>query len=76
MRRIFHFSLIFFHLVKLEDKRFLLALAEGPSGPLVKIVTDGVSQEGPSGICILSDFFLMLIVYLTLSKNSALQNSV
>ena len=63
--------------IELEDKRpigrFLLALAEGPSGPLVKMVTDGVSQEGPSGICVLSFFYVtdLLIVYLTLSKNSA-----
>ena len=49
------------NLIKLEDKRpigrFLLALAEGPSGPLVEMVTDGVSQEGPTGICVLLDFF-------------------
>ena len=29
--------------------RFLLALAEGPLGPLVKMVTDGVTREGPTG---------------------------
>ena len=45
--------------ITLEDKcpigHILLALAEGPLGPLVKRVTDGVSQEGPSEICELSD---------------------
>ena len=73
-------SILCFCFYRLEDRRpiglFLLALAEGPSGSLVKMVTDGVSQEGPSGICVLSDLFVfyitdLLIVYLTLSKNSA-----
>ena len=49
--------------MKLEDKspigRFLLALVEGPSGSLVKLMTDGVSQEGPSRICVLSDLCIL-----------------
>ena len=50
-------------LCKLEDKRpigrFQLALAEGHLSPLVKMVTDGESQEGPSGICVLSDLCIL-----------------
>ena len=49
--------------VRLEDQRpierFLLALAEGPSGPFVKRVTNGLSQESPSGICVLSDLCIL-----------------
>ena len=58
-----YFHFIFF--IKLKDKRpigrFLLALAEGPLGPLSKMVTDNVSQEGPSGICVLSDLCILNI---------------
>ena len=47
----------------LEDKhpigRFLLALAKSPLSPLSKMVTNDVSQEGPSGICVLSDLCIL-----------------
>ena len=49
------------YLYKLEDKRpigrFLLALAEGRSGPWREIVSDSVPREGPScpGTKIVSD---------------------
>ena len=41
------------NLIQLKDERpigrFLLVLAEGPSSPIVKLVTDGVPREGPLG---------------------------
>ena len=71
--------------IELEDKRpsgcFLLALAEVVLGPLVKMVTDRVSREGPSGICVLTALCildvmdLLICVFLTLSKN-CVKNSV
>ena len=47
----------------LEDKCFLLALAESPLGPLVKMVMDGVPREGPSGplVKIVMDGLLMML---------------
>ena len=43
------------------------------------MVTDGVSKEGPSGICVLSDFCVLDVTNLLICvfdiKNSVLQNS-